>query len=61
MKNYELMEELSKLPAGDEVSFECICLPNEVDVHEDSAYEEIYIVSKRICCVDTDNGKIMLS
>lgn len=61
MKNYELIAELIKLPAGDEVSFDCICTQKEVDIQNDSDDGEIYIVSKKICCVDTDSGKIMLS
>ena len=61
MKNYELISKLEKLPAGAEVSFDCICLPNEVDIQEDSDCEEVYIVSKKICDVDTQDGRIMLS
>lgn len=61
MRNYELIAELSKLPAGSEVSFECVCVPDEVDIQEDSDDGEVYIVSKKICCVDTENGRIMLS
>lgn len=61
MKNYELIAELSKLPAGAEVSFDCICNQNEVDIQEDTDCEEIYIVSKKICSVDLENEKIVLS
>lgn len=61
MKNWELIAELSKLPAGAEVSFDCICVPREVDIQEDSDDGEVYIVSKKICSVDTQDGKIMLS
>lgn len=61
MKNYEIIAELSKLPAGDEVSFDSICTQKEVDIQEDSDDGEVYIVSKKICSVDTDTGKIMLS
>lgn len=61
MKNYELIAELVKLPAGDEVSFDCICNAEEVDIQEDSDVGEVYIVSKKISSVDTDPGKIMLS
>lgn len=61
MKNYELIAELSKYPAGAEVSFECICDSNEVDVQEDSDDGEIYVVSKKICSVDTENGRVFLS
>ncbi len=61
MKNYELIAELSYLPAGAEVSFECICDPSEVDVQENLDDGEVYIVSKKICSVDTENGRIMLS
>lgn len=60
MKNYELIAELSKYPAGAEVSFECICDKNEVDVQEDSDDGEIYVVSKKICSVDTENGRVFL-
>lgn len=61
MKNYELISKLEKLPAGAEVSFDCICMPNEVDVQEDSDCSEVYCVSKRICDVDFDKERIMLS
>ena len=61
MKNYELISELSKLPAGAEVRFESICIPNEVDIQEDSDDGEVYVVSKTICCVDEESGKILLS
>ena len=61
MKNYELIEELSKYPAGAEVSFECLCDSSEVDVQEDSDDGEVYVVSKKICSVDMDNGRVMLS
>lgn len=61
MKNYELIAELSKYPAGLEVSFECLCDSSEVDVQEDSDDGEVYVVSKKICSVDMDNGRVMLS
>ena len=61
MKNYELIAELIKLPAGAEVSFDCICIPKEVDIQEDSDEGQVYVVSKPICSVDMDNGKIMIS
>lgn len=61
MKNYELIAELSKYPAGAEVSFGCLCDSSEVDVQEDSDDGEVYVVSKKICSVDMDNGRIMLS
>lgn len=61
MKNWELIAELSKLPASAEVSFDCICVPREVDIQEDSDDGEVYIVSKQICSVDTQDGKILLS
>lgn len=61
MKNYELIAELSKYPAGAEVSFECICNSKEVDVQEESNDEKVYVVSKKICSVDTENGRIFLS
>lgn len=31
MKNYELIAELSKYPAGEEISFEAICTTEQVD------------------------------
>lgn len=61
MKNYELIAELSKYPAGAEVSFECLCDSSEVDIQEDSDDGEVYVVSKKICSVDMDNGRVMLS
>ena len=61
MKNYELISELMKLPAGYDVSFECICTQNEVDIQVDYDDGEVYVVSKIVCSVDTDNGRIMLS
>lgn len=61
MKNYELISELEKLPAGAEVSFDCICEPREVDIQEDSDDGEYYAVSKKICYVEYDKEKIMLS
>lgn len=61
MKNYELIAELSKLPAGAEVSFDCILTRNEVTVEEDSDDGEIYVASKNICYVEYDKEKIMLS
>ena len=47
MRNYELIAELSKYPAGAEVSFECVCDKNEVDVIEDSDDGEVYVVNKK--------------
>ena len=61
MKNYELITELSKYPAGEEVSFECICDKNEVDIQEDSDDGEVYVVYKKICSVDLENGRVFLS
>ena len=61
MKNYELIAELSKYPAGLEVSFDCICEPSEVEVQDDSDDGEVYLVSKKICYVDVENERIMLS
>ena len=60
MKNYELISQLEKLPAGAEVSFDCICDPGEVFIEEDSDDGEYYVVSKKICCVEFDREKIML-
>ena len=61
MKNYELISELEKLPAGAEVRFDCICDAREIDVQEDSDDGEYYVVSKTICCVEFDKERIMLS
>lgn len=61
MKNYELIAELSKHPAGLEVSFDCLCESNEVEIQDDSDDGEVYLVSKKICSVDMENGRIMLS
>ena len=61
MKNYELIAELSKYPAGFEVSFDCLCEPSEVEVQDDSDDGEVYLVSKKICSVDVENERIMLS
>lgn len=61
MKNYELIAELSKYPAGAEVSFECVCDNNEVDVREDSDDGEVYIVTKKICSVDIEDGRVFLN
>ena len=55
MKNYELIAELSKLPAGAEVSFEAVCTMDQVDVREDEnvfvvrEISEVYTESERIC------------
>lgn len=54
MKNYELIGKLSTLPAGAEVSFECICSADQVEV-QDSDYmvtrkiSEVYMEDERIC------------
>lgn len=61
MKNYELISELEKLPAGAEVRIECICEQREVTIEEDSDDGEYYVVSKGICCAEYDKGMIMLS
>ena len=61
MKNYELIAEVSKYAAGAEVSFECICDKNEVDIQGDSDDGVDYVVSKKICSVDLENGRIFLS
>lgn len=61
MKNYELIAELIKYPAGAEIRFECPCDSNEVDVVADSDDGDIYVVSKDICSVDMENNKIKLS
>ena len=61
MKNYELIGELSKLPAGEEVVFDCLCNTKEATIVEDSDDGEYYSVRKEICSVDTQDEKILLS
>lgn len=61
MKNYELIAELSKYPAGCEVTFDCLCNSSEVDVINDSDDGDIYSVIKDICSVDEQDGRINLS
>ena len=60
MKNYELIAELSRYPAGAEVVFDCLCKPKEVTIIEDSDDGEYYSVRKEICSVDTQDEKILL-
>lgn len=61
MKNYELISELEKLPAGAEVVFDCLCDAREVTLIEDSDDGEYYSIRKSFCSVDTQDGKILLS
>ena len=61
LKNWELIAELSKLPAGAEVEFDCLCDLREVTIVEDSDDGEYYSVRKEICSVDTQDEKILLS
>lgn len=61
MKNWELIAELSKLPAGAEVEFDCLCDSREVTIVEDSDDGEYYSIRKAFCSVDTQDGKILLS
>ena len=61
MKNYELISELEKLPAGAEVRFDCLCDSREVDIVEDSDDGEYYSVRKEICNIEYDKDSIMLS
>ena len=61
MKNYELIAELSKYPAGCEVTFDCLCNSSEVEVINDSDDGDTYSVIKKICSVDEQDGRIMLS
>ena len=56
MKNYELIAELSKYPAGLEVSFDCLCEPSEVEVQDDSDDGEVYLVSKKISYKDIQDA-----
>ena len=56
MKNWELIAELSKLPAGAEVVFDCLCDSKEVS--DDGEY---YSIRKSLCSVDTQDEKILLS
>ena len=46
MKNYELIAELSKLPAGAEVVFDCLCDSKEVTIIDDSDDGEYYSIRK---------------
>ena len=61
MKNYELIAELLKYPAGCEVTFDCLCETYEVDVINDSDDGDTYYVKNEICSVDEQDGRIMLS
>lgn len=61
MKNYELITELSKLPAGAEVVFDCLCDSKEVTIDGDTDDVEFYSVRKELCSVDTQDGKILIS
>lgn len=61
MKNWELIAELSKLPAGSEVEFDCLCDSREVTIVEDSDDGEYYSIRKLFCSVDTQDGKILIS
>ncbi len=60
MKNYELIAELSKMPAGAEVSFEAVCTANQVDVREESN-GDIFVVTSKISEVCMENERICLS
>lgn len=61
MKNYELITELSRFPAGADISFDCLCTKDEVDEIENSDDGKNYSILKKICSVYYEMGKIMLS
>lgn len=61
MKNYELIMELSELPAGADVNFECMCDSSEVDIQNDSDDGDIYVVTKKISEVYIESDRICLS
>lgn len=59
MKNYELIAELSKLPAGAEVSFETFCSADQVEIQGDLG-EEVFVVTRKISEVYMENERICL-
>lgn len=56
MKNYELIAELNKFPAGHEVVFDSIV----EDGNLTSIGDEMTQVSKKIECVDFEENRIIL-
>lgn len=57
MKNYELIAELSKYPAGHEVVFDSIVNIDECIIGIDSDNSQ---VTKKIECVDFEENRIIL-
>lgn len=60
MKNYESIAELSKLPAGAEVSFEAVCAADQVEVQEEPD-EDVFIVTSKIFEAYMESERICLS
>ena len=61
MKNYELIAELSKLPAGAEVSFEAVCEADQVELQEEiEPGEDVFVVTRKISEVYMENERICL-
>lgn len=60
MRNYELIAELSKLPAGAEVSFEAVCTADQVEIQEEPD-GDLFIVTRKITETYTENERICLS
>ena len=56
MKNYELIAELNKYPAGHEVVFDSIVDDKDLT----SMHDEMTQVSKKIECVDFEENRIIL-
>ena len=56
MKNYELIAELNKLPAGHEVVFDSIVNDDDLTGIGDGMTQ----VSKKIECVDFEENRIVL-
>lgn len=64
MKVYELMDALSKLPSGLEVSCSAALTVNELESGSHMGKidgEMIYAVSKDLDCVDDDEHRVFLS
>lgn len=56
MKNYELIAELIKLPAGHEVVFDSVVDDNDITGIGDDMSQ----VTKKIECVDFEENRIIL-
>ena len=62
MKNYELIAELSKFPAGAEVSFEATCEADQVQLQEEIERDvDVFVVVRKISEVYMENERICLS